>query len=399
MPAAGNPDDFLLTFPGQVVITNIIIPPPTNLCVIEAVSDRFNRGGSDHALWMPGISTNLVFTPNPAGCWIEYPDGTATFTGRVHSRTNVNCGFDIDVHLSGRTTTPPPGSPKHDPSNDPPADTSTWYFYPVWSGTLRGFGPCWDGAILQITRFGPAFQVGVGANLKNVHFGASGWFTWTVTQQRFVGPPLPATGQGDFNIDIFPCSGLGDFVWADINGDGCQQAGEPGVPNIEVRLTDCTASHRVLAVTNTDVNGRYMFPKLAPGSYTIQVVPQAGSSFTTPNSGSCNDTLDSDFNAAGFSPCITLGQSETNLTVDAGLVGAMPAPLPIALRVVSLQQLPTGDTRLQIQGPTTGYYVIACSEALDSWKLIATVRNVNGTLQFRDPAQHSQCFYRVLRLP
>jgi hypothetical protein len=194
--------------PAQIRILN-----QTVICtnfVIEAISDSYNHGGSEHALWLPGISTNLIFTPTP-GSWIEDTNaGTATLTGRVHSRTNVDCGFIIDVHLSGRTSTPPPGSPKLDLDSNVyvpngPVDPSTFYYFPVWSGTLTGFGPCWDGAILDITRTGPAFQVGAGANQKNIHFGASGWFNWTVRQQRFNGPPLPATGRGDFNIDIILC--------------------------------------------------------------------------------------------------------------------------------------------------------------------------------------------------
>jgi hypothetical protein len=84
-------------------------------------------------------------------------------------------------------------------------DPSTWYYYPVWSGTLTGDGPCWNGAILDIVRTGPAFQVGAGANQKNINFGASGWFNWTVRQQPIGAAPLPVTGRGDFNIDILPC--------------------------------------------------------------------------------------------------------------------------------------------------------------------------------------------------
>ncbi|MEM7480877.1 MAG: hypothetical protein AAF481_06860, partial [Acidobacteriota bacterium] len=50
------------------------------------------------------------------------------------------------------------------------------------------------------------FQVGAGANNKNVAFGASGWFDWNVTSQPTAGPKLEVTGQGDFNVDLgFDC--------------------------------------------------------------------------------------------------------------------------------------------------------------------------------------------------
>jgi hypothetical protein len=49
---------------------------------------------------------------------------------------------------------------------------------------------------MTITRTGPAFQIGIGANGKNLNFGGSGWFLWTMTHQPSLGPedgrpPLP----------------------------------------------------------------------------------------------------------------------------------------------------------------------------------------------------------------
>src|SRR5204863_4259743 len=129
----GTPQTFLLTFPGQIVVSNVP-PPSTNCCVIRAVSDPiYNPGGSDHAMWLPGISTNLIFFPEP-GSFTEFPDGTATLTGQVRSLTNMNCGFAVNVSFSGLTTTPPPGSPKKDldPNayieNGGPVDPSTWHY-------------------------------------------------------------------------------------------------------------------------------------------------------------------------------------------------------------------------------------------------------------------------------
>ena len=38
-------------------------------------------------------------------------------------------------------------------------------------------------------------------------------------------------------ITISPCSGqIGDFVWYDANRNGCQDANEPGIPNVKVEL-------------------------------------------------------------------------------------------------------------------------------------------------------------------
>jgi hypothetical protein len=212
LACGGVPDEFMLTFPNQVHVN----PPVTTnsgRCILEAVSDIYNPGGSDHAVWMPGISTNLIFSPTP-GSWTENPDGSATLTGTLRSRTNYGCGFIVNVNLSGKTTTPPPGSPKKDHDagvyvdHGGPVDPTTWHYYPNFTGTLTGFGNCWTGAVLMITRTGPAWQVGVGANGKNVRLGISAWFNWMVVNQRLNGPALPDgkdPKHGDFNLDIVVC--------------------------------------------------------------------------------------------------------------------------------------------------------------------------------------------------
>ena len=67
---------------------------------------------------------------------------------------------------------------------------------------------------------------------------------------------------------------IGDFVWNDSNGNGIQDAGEPGVPGVTVKLRDCASV--VLATTITDANGLYQFSNLLPDDYLIEFVAPAG---------------------------------------------------------------------------------------------------------------------------
>ena len=114
-----------------------------------------------------------------------------------------------------------------------------------------------------------------------------------------------------------PHAALGDYVWADLNGDGRQSMSEPGVPGVRVNLQTCAGA--LLASTTTDTNGVYSFTGLQPGSYQITFVRPAGFDFTIPNVGS--DALDSDADpVTGATACFTLTTGETNLTADAGLV-------------------------------------------------------------------------------
>lgn len=61
---------------------------------------------------------------------------------------------------------------------------------------------------------------------------------------------------------------VGDFVWEDVNGDGVQDPGEPGIPNVLVQLIDSGGTE--IAITTTDANGLYEFGVPA-GQYTVRV--------------------------------------------------------------------------------------------------------------------------------
>ena len=89
---------------------------------------------------------------------------------------------------------------------------------------------------------------------------------------------------------------LGDFVWHDLNANGCQDPGEPGVPGVVVTLFN--GSNTQLGTTTTDANGRYSFINLAPGDYYVVFGLPNTYGFTVPKAAACGDTRDSDANAA-----------------------------------------------------------------------------------------------------
>jgi SdrD B-like domain len=122
------------------------------------------------------------------------------------------------------------------------------------------------------------------------------------------------------DIGLFQPATLGDFVWNDLNQNGIQETGEPGIPNVVVNLLDCASN--LLASTTTDSNGLYHFVNLMPGNYMVEFVLPSGYVFTMVNVG--NDASDSDAGAAGLTGCYTLISGETNLTVDAGLILLQP---------------------------------------------------------------------------
>lgn len=172
----------------------------------DALYGQYSGG---HALWLPGIGTDFVFTSENPGVFTEKMDNTATLTGTVVRKSDSGKQFNVSVDFNMRTDTPPPGSPKLELTssaysvNGGPIDPDTWHYYEVWGGTLLGLMD-YSGAELSFTRTGPAFQVGVGANGKNLLLGGSGWLNWTVLSQPTTGGNLQYTGQGDWNLDFQP---------------------------------------------------------------------------------------------------------------------------------------------------------------------------------------------------
>ncbi|MEI6175856.1 MAG: SdrD B-like domain-containing protein [Verrucomicrobiota bacterium] len=67
---------------------------------------------------------------------------------------------------------------------------------------------------------------------------------------------------------------LGDRVWNDLDNDGVQDAGEPGIANVLVFI-DANANGVLNPATEryvlTDVNGNYTFNNLAAGTYSVRV--------------------------------------------------------------------------------------------------------------------------------
>jgi len=94
--------------------------------------------------------------------------------------------------------------------------------------------------------------------------------------------PLPVTvspGQ-DFNDADFGYqkpiifATIGDTVFNDINGNGIQDQGEPGIANVTLALLDSQGGIFKTAVT--DASGRYDFTEVPAGSYTVDVTDLNG---------------------------------------------------------------------------------------------------------------------------
>lgn len=140
----------------------------------------------------------------------------------------------------------------------------------------------------------------------------------------------------DFGFKDAPCTGsIGDFVWNDLNHNGCQDPGEPGIQGVTVNLyTGCNPNPLTLVgTTATDANGKYLFSNLCAGGYTVSFVTPNGFTRTLANQactvgGKPADETDSDCDCAGDLDCgicvVLLTNSSVNLTIDCGYVSNTP---------------------------------------------------------------------------
>ncbi len=125
-------------------------------------------------------------------------------------------------------------------------------------------------------------------------------------------------GQNITNIDAgaYQPATLGDWVWNDLNNDGVQDIGEPGVPNVTVKLF--TQSGQLLETKITNSDGKYEFTGLRQRLYFIQFSLPDGFQFTQQYNAN-NGSTDSDVDATGTTPLISLAHGSTFLDVDAGI--------------------------------------------------------------------------------
>ena len=140
---------------------------------------------------------------------------------------------------------------------------------------------------------------------------------------------------------------LGDYAWLDLDRDGMQDAGEPGLPGLVIKLYQYG---QLTAQTQTDVYGRYLFDSLFPGTYTLEadmpaeLVPTIRQSEFRLVASVLEPTQEQTARAEG----IIVPSGGRNLNADLGFVlkeeGRYPA---------SLQQVPVKDwTQVNEQKPS-----------------------------------------------
>lgn len=126
---------------------------------------------------------------------------------------------------------------------------------------------------------------------------------------------LPGQVINHVDAGIFLPGCIGNFVWLDENKNGIQDIGEPGVEDVVVKLF--TSGGSLVASGTTNEEGFYQFNDLAQGLYYSEFVVAAPYVFTLTDQG--DETTDSDANASGVTPLISLAHGAKFFDLDAGI--------------------------------------------------------------------------------
>ncbi|MEI7770365.1 MAG: SdrD B-like domain-containing protein, partial [Chloroflexales bacterium] len=114
--------------------------------------------------------------------------------------------------------------------------------------------------------------------------------------------------------------GLGDTVWDDLNRNGIQDAGEPGVPGVTVTLYNASTNTQVGTPQITDAYGYYQYVQLPPDRYYLVFSDLPTGYFFTPQGQGDNSAADSDADPiSGQTAVIDLLSNQSEPAWDAGI--------------------------------------------------------------------------------
>lgn len=201
--------------------------------------------------------------------------------------------------------------PNTSPASNPSAGLEYyWGETAPYSGDFTAFGEAVMGGLAQIPSGG---QVIMGAqDASSWHSGGtislnnrvgSDVKRYVIYDYYSVGGAGKSTGIGDLEslCDLAPIE-IGERVFSDIDNDGIQDANEPGISAITVRLYR-TSDNALIGTTTTNSLGIYKFTNLTPNTgYTIKLdrtQPTLTNFLTTLSNVGANDLIDNDGTLSG----------------------------------------------------------------------------------------------------
>ena len=168
---------------------------------------------------------------------------------------------------------------------------------------------------------------------------------------------------------------IGDAVWLDVNGNGWMDGSEAGVAGVRVVLSGASGTLE----TVTDANGRYLFPDLVAGDYSVSIdlaTAPAGTALTTAGvrtvALAAGETfLDADFGLAAPAVLAT-GAIGDLVWLDSNLNGIVDnGESPLAGVTVSLFDPLSGSTQTAVTNANGRYMFVTLGAGTYEVKVMA----------------------------
>lgn len=307
----GSVDEYVFEY--RATVTAAALPGQT-VTNTQAMTYR-SAPGSAQTLY-PNFSRPYAGS-DPAAVVVN----SSSISGVVYTDLNNNGVYEpgggdtlittaVDLVLTGTDSL---GTPVNVPLT---TTTGTYSFTGLRPGTY---------AVTQVTQ--PAGRLD-GRDTPGTPFGGTGTPATAPRNPRdadaITTVTIPAGGSAagvNYNFGEIPAAAVGDFVWHDTNGNGRQDAGEPGLDGVAVTLSGADDTGAAVSRTVTTAGGgAYAFTAVRPGTYAVTFTAPGGFVFTARDSAVATDATDSDADpATGQTAAFTLGVGQSDPTRDAGL--------------------------------------------------------------------------------
>jgi hypothetical protein len=97
--------------------------------------------------------------------------------------------------------------------------------------------------------------------------------------------------------------------------------------------------------------------------------------------------------------CVKVVGACNAMAMDCTTITVTNCPGVSPIVVTSIKLMPNGAVHLGISGQINQTYNIEGTADLQTWRVVATMVNIDNTFEFFDPQRGPLCFYRVVMMP